>query len=157
PGAAGRLAVRGAVPGDRLLMAAHVDIVAGVRGVVNRFGRQVVHDGLDMQVRRGGVCGGLGSSGSVKSLLLRTVRGMHRPPAGSGFVEGVDITTLSGPELVRAKARYGVTFQHGALFSALTVRENIQLPMVEHLSLSAAAMDELALLKLRLVGLPEDA
>src|SRR5690606_26521263 len=113
--------------------------------------------GVDRQVRRGEGFGLRGSSGSGKSVLLRTILGLHRPQAGSVFLEGVDITTLSGPELVRAKARYGVTFQHGALFSALTVRENIQLPMVEHLSLSAAAMDELALLKLRLVGLPEDA
>jgi phospholipid/cholesterol/gamma-HCH transport system ATP-binding protein len=133
------------------------DIVVEVRGVVNRFGRQTVHDGLDMQVRRGEVFGMLGSSGSGKSVLLRTILGLHRPNAGSVFLEGIDITTLSGRELTRAKARYGVTFQHGALFSALTVRENIQLPMVEHLSLSTAAMDELALLKLRLVGLPEDA
>ena len=138
-------------------MAADTDFVVEVRGVVNRFGRQVVHDGLNMQVRRGEVFGMLGSSGSGKSVLLRTILGLHRPQAGSVLLEGVDITTLYGRELTAAKARYGVTFQHGALFSALTVRENIQLPMVEHLSLSTRAMDELALLKLRLVGLPEDA
>jgi phospholipid/cholesterol/gamma-HCH transport system ATP-binding protein len=138
-------------------MAADADFVVEVRGLVNRFGRQVVHDGLNMQVRRGEVFGMLGSSGSGKSVLLRTILGLHRPQAGNVLLEGVDITTLDGRKLTAAKARYGVTFQHGALFSALTVRENIQLPMVEHLSLSTRAMDELALLKLRLVGLPEDA
>jgi len=133
------------------------DIVVEVRGVVNRFGRQVVHDGLDMQVRRGEVFGILGGSGSGKSVLLRTILGLRRPQAGSVQVEGVDMTRLSGEPLRAAKARYGVTFQHGALFSSLTVRENIQLPMIEHLSLPRDAMDELARLKVRLVGLPEDA
>jgi phospholipid/cholesterol/gamma-HCH transport system ATP-binding protein len=138
-------------------MSAPSDVVVEVRGLVNRFGRQVVHEGLDMQVRRGEVFGVLGGSGSGKSVLLRTILGLRRPQAGSVLLEGVDVTTLSGRELRAAKARYGVTFQHGALFSALTVRENIQLPMVEHLSLPRDAMDELARLKLRLVGLPEDA
>lgn len=133
------------------------DIVVDVRGVVNRFGRQVVHDGLDMQVRRGEVFGILGGSGAGKSVLLRTILGLRRPQAGSVHVEGVDMAQLSGEALRHAKARYGVTFQHGALFSALTVRENIQLPMIEHLSLPRDAMDELARLKVRLVGLPEDA
>jgi phospholipid/cholesterol/gamma-HCH transport system ATP-binding protein len=133
------------------------DLVVDVRGVVNRFGRQVVHDGLDMQVRRGEVFGILGGSGSGKSVLLRTILGLRRPQAGQVRVEGVDMTQLAGNPLRAAKARYGVTFQHGALFSALTVRENIQLPMVEHLRLPHDAMDDLARLKLRLVGLPTDA
>lgn len=133
------------------------DVAVEVRGVVNRFGRQVVHDGLDMQVLRGEVFGVLGGSGSGKSVLLRTILGLRKPQAGSVLLDGVDVTTLSGKALTAAKARYGVTFQHGALFSALTVRENIQLPMVEHLRLPRDAMDELARLKLRLVGLPEDA
>ncbi len=138
-------------------MAAAQDMAVEVKGVVNRFGRQLVHDGLDMQVRRGEVFGILGGSGSGKSVLLRTILGLRRPQAGAVLVEGVDMTQLGGKPLRQAKMRYGVTFQHGALFSALTVRENIQLPMVEHLRLPRDAMDELARLKLRLVGLPEDA
>jgi phospholipid/cholesterol/gamma-HCH transport system ATP-binding protein len=138
-------------------MSAPSDLVVEVRGLVNRFGRQTVHDGLDMQVMRGEVFGVLGGSGSGKSVLLRTILGLRQPQGGNVLLEGVDITSLSGKELRAAKARYGVTFQHGALFSGLTVRENIQLPMVEHLSLPRDAMDELARLKLRLVGLPEDA
>ncbi|HWL63238.1 MAG TPA: ATP-binding cassette domain-containing protein [Steroidobacteraceae bacterium] len=139
------------------MAAADQQLAVEVRGVVNRFGRQLVHDHLDMEVRRGEVFGLLGSSGSGKSVLLRTILGLHQPQEGSVKLEGVDMTSLRGRALTAAKARYGVTFQHGALFSALTVRENIQLPMVEHLSLTSRAMDELALLKLRLVGLPEDA
>jgi phospholipid/cholesterol/gamma-HCH transport system ATP-binding protein len=133
------------------------DLAVQVKGVVNRFGRQTVHDGVDMQVRRGEVFGILGGSGSGKSVLLRTILGLRRPQAGSVFVNGVDMAQLSGKQLREAKAGYGVTFQHGALFSGLTVRENIQLPMVEHLRLPRDAMDELARLKLRLVGLPEEA
>lgn len=133
------------------------EIAVDVRGVVNRFGRQVVHDGLDMQVRRGEVFGILGGSGSGKSVLLRTILGLRQPQAGSVLVDGVDMTKLSGQPLRAAKARYGVTFQHGALFSALTVRENIQLPMLEHLSLPRDALEELTQLKLQLVGLPPDA
>ncbi len=138
-------------------MADTEEFAVEVRGLVNRFGRQLVHDGLDMQVRRGEVFGILGGSGAGKSVLLRTILGLRRPNAGSVHVEGVDMAQLAGRELRAAKANYGVTFQQGALFSGLTVRENIQLPMVEHLSLPKSAMDDLARLKLRLVGLPEDA
>jgi phospholipid/cholesterol/gamma-HCH transport system ATP-binding protein len=137
-------------------MAATEDMVVEVHGLVNKFGRQVVHDSLDMQIRRGEVFGILGGSGSGKSVLLRTILGLRRPQAGSVLVEGVDMAQLSGKALSAAKANYGVTFQNGALFSALTVRENIQLPMIEHLNLPRDAMDDLAKLKLRLVGLPED-
>jgi phospholipid/cholesterol/gamma-HCH transport system ATP-binding protein len=138
-------------------MTAPTELAVEVRGLVNRFGRQTVHDGLDLSVRRGEVFGILGGSGSGKSVLLRSILGLRRPQAGSVLVDGTDITTLRGAALRSMKARYGVTFQHGALFSALTVRENIQLPMIEHLDLPRDAMDELARLKLRLVGLPDDA
>jgi phospholipid/cholesterol/gamma-HCH transport system ATP-binding protein len=136
---------------------ARPEIVVDVRGLVNRFGSQVVHDGLDMQVRRGEVFGILGGSGSGKSVLLRTILGLRHPQAGTVEVEGVDLAQLDDQELRAAKARYGVTFQHGALFSALTVRENVQLPMLEHLQLPDDALEDLARLKISLVGLPPEA
>jgi len=131
--------------------------VVEVRGLVNRFGGQVVHDGLDMQVDRDEVFGIVGGSGSGKSVLLRTVLGLQRPQAGVVRIEGSDITRLSAEQLRPIKARYGVAFQQGALYSALTLLQNVQLPMIEHLQLDRDALDELALLKIRLVGLPADA
>ena len=131
--------------------------IVEARGIVNRFGSQTVHDGLDLQVSEGEVFGIVGGSGTGKSVLLRTILGLRHPDAGSVLIRGQDITQLRGDALRQAKAGYGVTFQHGALFSSLTVRENIQLPMLEHLSLPADALEGLAMLKLRLVGLPPEA
>jgi phospholipid/cholesterol/gamma-HCH transport system ATP-binding protein len=128
-----------------------------VRGLVNRFGAQIVHDGLDMTVERGEVFGIVGGSGSGKSVLLRSILGLQRPKAGDVLLMGRKLNELSRDELKQVKAGYGVTFQQGALFSALTVLQNVQLPMLEHLSLSPRALDELALLKIRLVGLADDA
>jgi phospholipid/cholesterol/gamma-HCH transport system ATP-binding protein len=128
-----------------------------VRGLVNRFGIQVVHDGLDMTVNAGEVFGIVGGSGSGKSVLLRTILGLHRPQAGTVTLEGRTLTGLRERELRAIKARYGVTFQQGALFSALTVQQNVQLPMLEHLTLDPQTLDALALLKIRLVGLAEEA
>ncbi len=127
-----------------------------VEGLVNRFGRQVVHDGLSMQVRADEVFGIVGGSGAGKSVLLRTILGLQRPVAGVVRIAGADITGMSEAQLRHIKARYGVTFQQGALYSGLTVLENVQLPMLEHLELEPAALQELAMLRLRLVGLPAD-
>src|SRR5215467_11392902 len=104
-----------------------------VRGLVNRFGTQVVHDGLDMEVRADEVFGIVGGSGAGKSVLLRTILGLQRPKAGSVRIAGADITQMSEAQLRTVKAHYGVTFQQGALYSGLTVLENVQLPMIEHL------------------------
>ena len=134
-----------------------MDPVLEVQGLVNRFGTQLVHDGLNMQVARDEVFGIVGGSGSGKSVLLRTILGLQRPQAGVVRIGGSDITQMSPPQLRAVKARYGVSFQAGALYSGLTVLQNVQLPMIEHLQLTAAARDELALLKVRLVGLPADA
>lgn len=127
------------------------------RGIVNRFGAQLVHDHLDLTVHVGEVFGIVGGSGSGKSVLLRTVLGLHRPNAGEVRMFGTELTQLDDRALRTLKAGYGVTFQAGALFSSLTVLQNVQLPMLEHLTLSPRALDELAFLKLRLVGLPADA
>ncbi|HTX04905.1 MAG TPA: ATP-binding cassette domain-containing protein [Steroidobacteraceae bacterium] len=131
--------------------------VLQVHGLVNRFGAQVVHDGLDMEVEEDEVFGIVGGSGTGKSVLLRSILGLQRPQAGTICIEGHDITRLSGAALRSVKARYGVTFQQGALYSSLNVLQNVQLPMVEHLALAAEARDELAMLKIRLVGLPAEA
>ena len=128
-----------------------------VRGLVNRFGAQVVHDHLDMTVQQGEVFGIVGGSGSGKSVLLRSILGLQRPQAGEVRLMGRDLTQLTTAALKEIKATYGVTFQQGALFSSLTVLQNVQLPMLEHLHLSPRALDELALLKVRLVGLPDEA
>ena len=127
-----------------------------VEGLVNRFGRQVVHDGLSMQVRADEVFGIVGGSGAGKSVLLRTILGLQRPVAGVVRIAGADITRMTEAQLRHIKARYGVTFQQGALYSGLTVLENVQLPMLEHLELEPAALEELAMLRVRLVGLPVD-
>jgi phospholipid/cholesterol/gamma-HCH transport system ATP-binding protein len=127
-----------------------------VRGVVNRFGAQTVHRGLDMIVSEGEVFGIVGGSGSGKSVLLRTILGLQRPQEGTVLLSGRDISQMNEAELRQVKTTYGVSFQQGALYSSLTVLQNIQLPMVEHLRLGNRVQDALALLKLRLVGLPED-
>ena len=106
--------------------------IISVRDVVNRFGTQVVHDGVSFDVQAGEVLGIVGGSGSGKSVLLRTMLGLQRPVSGTVSIEGKDITCMSDAELLAIKRRYGVTFQHGALFTALSVAENVQLPMREH-------------------------
>jgi phospholipid/cholesterol/gamma-HCH transport system ATP-binding protein len=133
------------------------DALVEVRGLVNRFGSQTVHDGLDMIVERGEVFGIVGGSGSGKSVLLRSILGLQRPQAGEVLMDGRDITHLGDEELRGIKAKYGVTFQQGALFTSLSVLQNVQLPMIEHLQLAPRLLDELAMLKIRLVGLPDDA
>ena len=131
--------------------------VLEVQGLVNRFGSQIVHNGLNMEVREDEVFGIVGGSGTGKSVLLRSILGLQRPQAGTIRIEGRDITQMSPAQLCTVKARYGVTFQQGALFSALTVLQNVQLPMIEHLRLPPHERDELAMLKVLLAGLPADA
>lgn len=128
-----------------------------VQGLVNRFGNQVVHDGLDMDVHRGEIFGVVGGSGTGKSVLLRSILGLRRPNAGTVQIEGRDITRMNEEELLTIKRSYGVTFQQGALFSALTVAQNTQLPLSEFHELPADVLAELALLKVRLVGLDAEA
>ena len=112
--------------------------VISVRNVVNRFGAQTVHDGVSLDVLPGEVLGIVGGSGSGKSVLLRTMLGLHRPTSGEVLVEGRDICRSATAELLEVKRRYGVTFQHGALFSSLTVAQNIQLPIREYFDASPA-------------------
>jgi phospholipid/cholesterol/gamma-HCH transport system ATP-binding protein len=131
--------------------------VIEAHGIGNRFGAQVVHEGLDMEVEEGEVFGIVGGSGSGKSVLLRTILGLQRPLAGSVRIYGRDISSLSEAEMRAVKRGYGVTFQHGALFTSLNVRQNVQLPMLEFFKLADATLDGLADLKLVMVGLAAEA
>jgi phospholipid/cholesterol/gamma-HCH transport system ATP-binding protein len=128
-----------------------------VRDIVNRFGAQVVHDGVSFEVGPGEIFGIVGGSGSGKSVLLKTLLGLRRPDAGSVELEGRDITAMDDRELRDIKRRYGVTFQHGALFTSLTVAENVTLPVAEALDLDEASLERLVELRLRMVGLPLEA
>lgn len=133
------------------------DIIIQVKGLRTQFGAQVVHDGVDLDVRKGEVIGIVGGSGSGKSVLLRAIVGLIRPVAGEIALFGADTSALSDSGRRAQQERYGVLFQDGALFSSLTVAENIQLPMREHLALPQALMDQLAALKVAMVGLAPDA
>ena len=133
------------------------ETVIEVTGLRTQFGAQVVHDGLDFSVRRGEIMGLVGGSGSGQSLLLQTIVGLRRPTAGRVPVLGYDIAEL-GPEARRTLARRGgVLFQSGALFSSLTVAQNIDVPLREHLDLPAPLRREICALKIALAGLPADA
>ena len=128
-----------------------------VDDVHNAFGTQVVHDGVSFEVRPQEIFGIVGGSGSGKSVLLKTLLGLRRPDSGRVLLEGRDITRLEDRELREVKRRYGVTFQHGALFSSLTVGENVLLPVAEAMELPEAALQSLVELRLRMVGLPREA
>ena len=125
-----------------------------VRGLVSCFGDHVIHDGLDLTVRRGEVLGLVGGSGAGKSVLLRTLIGLKRPDGGGVRIFGEDVTDASDQRMEAMEQRWGVLFQSGALFTNLTVRENVAAPMHEHTRMSNRTMNELSELKLALVGLP---
>ena len=131
------------------------EAVIEVRGQRNQYGPQVVHDNLDLDVWRGEVLGIVGGSGTGKSVLLRTIVGLNRPAAGSIKVLGVDVLNASESERIAVEKRWGVAFQDGALFSSLTVLQNVMAPMREHLKLSPALMTAIGQLKISLVGLPQ--
>lgn len=131
--------------------------VVAVRGIVNRFGRQVVHDGLDMEVREGEIFGIVGGSGSGKSVLLKEIIGLIRPQSGSIELFGKDVWAASEAELMMLRRRFGVLFQDGALFSSLTVEQNVAAPLREHTELPLKDCLQLARLKISMVGLPPSA
>ena len=129
-----------------------------VRGLRNQFGEQVVHDGLDLDVRPGEILGVVGGSGSGKSVLLRSIIGLREPDAGTVQVLGVDGLSRDDEDRRHIERNTGVLFQDGALFSSLTVGENVQVPLKEHHpELPESLLYELALLKVKLAGLPPDA
>lgn len=125
-----------------------------VKGLRSQFGDHLIHDGLDLTVKHGEVLGVVGGSGAGKSVLLNTLIGLKAPEGGEVKIFGRDIAHASGRQWTAIERRWGVLFQQGALFSNLTVRENIGTPMLEHTDLPRKTIDELADLKIALVGLP---
>lgn len=130
-----------------------------VRGLVNKFGDAVIHEGLDLDVRSGEILGVVGGSGTGKSVLMRSIIGLQTPDAGEIEVYGKSLDTIADEEESRdLRRRWGVMFQGGALFSTLSVAENIQVPLREYYPrLDQKLLDEIAAYKVAMVGLPPDA
>lgn len=132
------------------------DIVIRVRNLSVGFGRRLILEGLDLDVRRGEILGFVGASGAGKSVLTRTIIGLMPKRSGSVEVLGVNLSEASDRARRAVERRWGVLFQHGALFSSLTVRQNIQFPVRELMKVSPRLLDEIAIAKLAMVGLPAD-
>lgn len=128
-----------------------------VRGLENRFGDHRVHEDLDLDLFPGEILGVVGGSGTGKSVLLRSIIGLRRANGGTIRVFGNDLMTLSGEQRSLTERRFGVLFQGGALFTSLTLQENIALTLIEHAGLSRRNAEHLARMKLALVGLPPEA
>ncbi|MBF9194762.1 ABC transporter ATP-binding protein [Microvirga terrestris] len=133
------------------------EVIIRVRGVEVGFGEKTILKGLDLDVYRGEILGFVGGSGQGKSVLTRAILGLVRKRAGTIEVLGRNLDELSSDERRQLERHWGVLFQQGALFSALTVKQNIQVPMREYLHLSDRLLDELAMLKIEMVGLSPDA
>jgi phospholipid/cholesterol/gamma-HCH transport system ATP-binding protein len=125
-----------------------------IRGLVNGFGKKIIHDHLDLDVWRGEVLGIVGGSGAGKSVLLRTIIGLNKPREGTIEVFGKRTAYAESPRMRPLEARWGVLFQEGALFSAQTTAENIEVPLREYTAMSDELMAEIAEMKLAMVGLP---
>ena len=135
--------------------AAHGPIIS-IRGLTTRFGRQVVHQDLAFDQQPGEIMGVIGASGSGKSVLLRTIIGLNRPAKGAVRVLDTDPYGASHAARAALERHWGVLFQDGALFSSLTVAQNVQVPLREHLKLPQALMNEIAALKISMAGLPPE-
>jgi len=134
------------------------NIVIQVRGLKNCFGDQIVHDGLDLDVRRGEILGVVGGSGTGKSVLMRSIIGLQPPASGEITVFGTSMIGKEETEARNVRRRWGVLFQGAALFSTLTVTENVQLPIREYYpGIDQKLLDEIATYKIAMAGLPEDA
>jgi phospholipid/cholesterol/gamma-HCH transport system ATP-binding protein len=129
-----------------------------VKGLVNRFGDHVVHENLDLEVRRGEILGVVGGSGSGKSVLMRSIIGLQPPSEGEVEVFGRSLTNAEPDEVLGVRDRWGVLFQGGALFSTLTVGENVEVPLKQfYPELSDKLRKQIASFKVLLSGLPEEA
>lgn len=132
---------------------AQTDTLIEVKNLTNKFGSNVVHDGLNLSLRRGEILGIIGGSGSGKSVLLRSMLGLHSPTAGEVLVQGRDLNKLSKEEADDIEKTWGVLFQDGALFSGLTTLDNVAFPLREYTKLDDAAIEHIALFKLQTTGL----
>ncbi len=134
------------------------EIIISVKGLNNSFGDQIVHDNLDLDVRRGEILGVVGGSGTGKSVLMRSIIGLQVPDAGEITVFGEETIDTEATEALDVRKRWGVLFQGGALFSTLTVAENVQVPLREfYPELPLALLDEIASYKVVMSGLPAEA
>lgn len=133
------------------------EAVIQIRDLRNCFGSQCVHENLNLDVYRGEILGVVGGSGTGKSVLLRSIVGLRRPTAGKIHVFGEDLMQLEGSQRSNIERRFGVLFQGGALFSSMTVTENVALPLIEYVGLSRPEAEQLAQVKLALSGLPANA
>ena len=131
--------------------------VIELRGILTQFGPNVIHDQLDLDVYRGEVLGIVGGSGTGKSVLLRTIAGLKRPEGGTIRMLGTDMLNAGEAERAALGQRIGVMFQDGALFSSLTVRENVEVPLRQIPGLDAKTREDLARLKISMSGLPWNA
>lgn len=138
-------------------MSAASDPVIEVRGLKTQFGANVIHDHLDLTVRRGEILGVVGGSGTGKSVLLRAIVGLKRPSAGSVRIFGEDYYGLGREQQRAIERRWGIMFQGGALFSSMTVAQNVMAPIREHLKMSADLAADIAAMKISMSGLPSDA
>ncbi|MBO0662927.1 ABC transporter ATP-binding protein [Jiella sp. MQZ9-1] len=145
------------MPADTASTAGDDGIIIRARDVDVSFGEKKILEHLSLDVRRGEILGFVGPSGAGKSVLLRTILGLNAKQGGTIEVFGIDYHAASEREKLSVERRWGVLFQHGALFSSLTVRENIEVPMREYLDLSPKLREDLARLKIDLVGLAPDA
>ncbi len=134
------------------------DHIIRVAGLQNSFGSQMIHQGLDLDVRRGEIIGVVGGSGTGKSVLMRSIIGLQKPDEGDIEVLGQHITAVKDEDEIDIRSRWGVLFQGGALFSTLTVAENIEVPLKEfYPEISPALRQEIARYKVALSGLPPEA
>lgn len=133
------------------------DAVVDIRGLHTRFGTAVVHEGVSFSVQRGEIFALVGASGCGKSTLLRETIALQLPTSGSIRVFGLEVVGLSDEEALPLRRRWGVMFERGALFSSLTVAENVGMVLHEHTPLDARLIEEIAALKIALAGLPVDA
>jgi phospholipid/cholesterol/gamma-HCH transport system ATP-binding protein len=138
-------------------MAAAGDAVIEVDGIVTRFDQTKVHDGVSFSVARGVLAALIGGSGTGKSVLLREIIGLHRPTAGTVRVLGTDMWHAREAEVAAVRRRFGMTFQDGALFSSLTVAQNVAVPLAEHTPIAPSMRDEIVKLRLAQAGLHADA